>query len=115
MTELKSLFSPYITDKYELASLDDIGFDGDIDECADSFIENAFIKAETVAKKLNCITFADDSGLEVDALDGAPGVHSARYAGYHAADDTNLQKLLFEMRDINDGARNAQFVSAFVA
>ena len=74
-----------------------------------SFVENAILKARHAARASGLPAIADDSGLEVDALRGAPGIHSARYAGSRASDAENLQKLLFELRDVPVGRRGARY------
>ena len=79
---------------------------------ADTFVGNARIKAEAAARATGLWTLADDSGLAVDALDGAPGVYSARYAGEQKDDAANNAKLLEAMRDVPDGQRTARFVCA---
>ncbi len=93
-------------------SLDDIGFEGDIEETGTTFAENALIKARTAAKACGqCYAgLADDSGLAVDALDGAPGVYSARYAGDGHDDTANNRKLVADLRDVPPAARTARFV-----
>ena len=77
-----------------------------------TFAENALIKAETICKASGLPTIADDSGLCVDALDGAPGVYSARYCGHHGDDEANNDKLLAAMQAVPAGQRGAKFVSA---
>lgn len=77
-----------------------------------TFEDNALIKARTVYKATGIPTLADDSGLEVDALDGKPGVFSARYAGEHATDDQNNAKLLESLKDVSEKERTARFRSA---
>lgn len=99
----------------ELLSMREAGFSGEIDEDADTFEGNAFLKASAVAKATGMLCIADDSGLEVDALDGAPGVHSARYAGVHGDDEANIRRLLEELRDVPDERRTARFVCAICA
>ncbi|GAA0667359.1 RdgB/HAM1 family non-canonical purine NTP pyrophosphatase [Rheinheimera tangshanensis] len=81
-----------------------------------SFIENALIKARHASRLTGLPAIADDSGLAVDALGGAPGIYSARYAGEHGNDLKNLQQLLVDLKDIPQGERAAQFhcVLAFV-
>jgi XTP/dITP diphosphohydrolase len=79
------------------------------EETGHSFEENAIMKAEHAAQTLGCWTLADDSGLVVPALGGAPGVHTARYAGQKASDKENRQKLLDEMRSLHDLDRQAYF------
>ncbi|MFI4967962.1 MAG: RdgB/HAM1 family non-canonical purine NTP pyrophosphatase [Gammaproteobacteria bacterium] len=74
-----------------------------------TFIENALLKARNAAEQTGLPAIADDSGLEVDALQGAPGIHSARYAGPQASDQQNLEKLLAAMQDLPDLARSARF------
>ena len=74
-----------------------------------TFIENAILKARNAAEQTGLPAIADDSGLEVDALQGAPGIHSARYAGPKADDRANLDKLLKAMQDLPDLARSARF------
>lgn len=103
-----------ITD-VELLSLDDIGYHGEIEENGTAFEENAIIKAQVPAS-LGYYAIADDSGLEVDCLDGRPGVYSARYAGEPCNDENNNDKLLTEMDAVPDDKRGARFVSviAFV-
>ncbi|WP_117161290.1 XTP/dITP diphosphatase [Paraliobacillus sp. X-1268] len=82
----------------------------DIEETGSTFEENAIIKAATIAEKFKIPVLADDSGLEIDALDGRPGVYSARYAGEEKDDQKNLHKVLDEMHDIADENRSARFV-----
>ncbi len=79
-----------------------------IEETGSSFEENALIKARAVANITNKLTIADDSGLEVEALSGEPGIYSARYAGEGASDDDNIEKLLEELFRVDD--RAARFV-----
>lgn len=74
-----------------------------------SYIENALIKARHAARLVDCPVIADDSGLSVDALEGAPGIYSARYAGPDANDADNLAKLLHALQTVPDGKRQAQF------
>lgn len=87
---------------YKVLSMEDIGYTDDIIEDGDSFSENAIIKAKTISKYLksknkNIDVIADDSGLSCDALDGAPGIYSARYAGNHN-DQANRDKLRKELK-----------------
>ena len=77
-----------------------------------TFAENAREKATAVARHTKEWVLADDSGLEVDALHGAPGVHSARYAGHHGDDEGNIKKLIGELRDVPGDRRMARFVCA---
>lgn len=84
------------------------------EETGSTFIENAIIKARNAALHSNLPAIADDSGLVVDALEGAPGVISARYAGSQATDLQNLQKLLDDMQGIPDTQRSARFICVIV-
>ncbi|WP_314419196.1 XTP/dITP diphosphatase [Pseudescherichia vulneris] len=103
----------------ELASLlNDFGLDvvaqtelgvESADETGLTFIENAIIKARHAAQVTGLPAIADDSGLAVDALGGAPGIYSARFAGADASDQQNLEKLLVELQDVPDSERQAQF------
>jgi len=91
LAELRNLLSDA---PYTLVSLSDVGIELDVDETGQTLEENAALKATTYAQLAGILTLADDSGLEVDALDGAPGVHSARYAGPDATDTDRISKLL---------------------
>lgn len=84
------------------------------EETGATFIENALLKARFAADVSGLPAMADDSGIAVDALEGRPGVRSARYAGEGASDDENLDKLLDEVRDVPDGERGAGFHCAAV-
>ena len=97
---------------HEVKSLRDLGITLDPEETGTTFAENARIKAEAFCKASGLPTVADDSGLCVDALHGAPGVYSARYAGHHGDDAANNAKLLQEMQNVPAGSRTARFVSA---
>ncbi len=88
---------------------------GEIPETGETFAENAKIKASAVAQATGLIALADDSGLVVDALNGAPGVYSARYAGEHATDEENNVKLLEALKETPDDKRQARFVCAMCA
>ena len=91
----------------EILSLSDINCNDDIPETADTLDGNALIKARYIYEKYNVNCFADDTGLEVDALDGAPGVYSARYAGDGHDSEANMRKLLENLTGKNN--RDAQF------
>jgi XTP/dITP diphosphohydrolase len=86
-----------------------------VEETGTTFVENAIIKARHAARISGCPALADDSGIAVDALGGAPGVYSARYAGVDASDKDNLDKLLDATRDVPDAARGCRFVCVMVA
>ena len=95
---------------FEVVSQKQMGFLGEVEETGVTFAENALIKARAAANALGCIALADDSGLCVDALGGAPGIYSARYAGEHGSDKANRDLLLKNMENITD--RTAYFISA---
>lgn len=99
----------------EVKSLKDFPEIGDIEENGTTFAENAYIKAKAVYEVTGCLSIADDSGLEVDALAGAPGIYSARYAGENKDDKANNEKLLKEMDAVPNEKRGAQFHCAIVA
>ena len=95
---------------FEIINLNDVEElpkDFEVEEPAKTFEGNAIIKAMTLGKKTGYLTLADDTGLEVDALDGRPGVHTARYA--QGTDEDRYNKLLEEMKDVDDEDRTARF------
>ena len=96
-----------VGNQYTLVNLNDIGCAEDIPETLPTIEGNASLKSHYVYEKYHHNCFADDSGLEVDALDGAPGVYSARYAGEPKDDNANTQKLLQQLHEVKN--RNAQF------
>ncbi len=99
----------------EIVSKDDLGFkDLDVDEDKDTLEGNAFKKAEELSKLVNGIVIADDTGLFVDALNGAPGVYSARYSGENATDKGNNELLLKNLKDVPMEKRTAYF-KTFIA
>ncbi len=102
-------------DFLQVISLAECGFTGEVVEDADTFEGNAYKKAKEVADFTGMATVADDSGLEVDALNGAPGVYSARYAGEGASSDMLISKLLSEMENVSDGERTARFTTVMCA
>ena len=97
---------------HEVVSQKELGITIEPDETGTTFEENALIKAETICKASGLPTIADDSGLCVDALEGAPGVYSARYCGRHGDDEANNDKLLENMQDVPAEQRGAKFVAA---
>ena len=103
--EIAEIFSDF-----DVVSQKEMGFDEDVEETGSTFIENALIKARAASKALGVIALADDSGLCVDALNGAPGVYSARYAGEHGNDKKNRVVLLENLK--GEKNRNAHFTSA---
>lgn len=105
--EFKSLFdNPNI----EFKTLKEIGYNKEIIEDGNTFSENALIKAKTVSKELNVIAISDDSGLSCEALNGAPGIYSARYAGPQHNDDDNNALLIKNLSDKEN--KNAKYVCA---
>ena len=107
--ELQQLLSDL---PFALMGLDDIPGLEPVLETAETFVENASLKASGYAKQSGLLTLADDSGLEVDALKGAPGVLSARYAGEGASDRQRVEKLLADLSNVEASGRTARFVSA---
>ncbi len=85
--------------RFDVVSMREAGFPLEVEENGETFEENAVIKARALMEMCGCATLADDSGLEVDALDGRPGVHSARYSGVHGDDEANNRLLLRELSD----------------
>jgi XTP/dITP diphosphohydrolase len=94
--------------RIEVVPQADFGID-DAEETGLSFVENAILKARNAARHSGLPAIADDSGIEVDALNGAPGIYSARYAGEGASDEENLLKLLQALRDTPEEERSARF------
>jgi len=88
----------------------------DVEETGDTFFENALLKARTVCLETGLPSIADDSGLCIDALDGSPGILSARWSGVHGNDAANIEKVLAQLASVEDGQRGAHFtcVTAFV-
>ncbi|MFD2759580.1 XTP/dITP diphosphatase [Lentibacillus juripiscarius] len=106
--EFKSFFSAYHIEAISLSELDkDID---DIEETGTTFEENAAIKAQSIAGMMRCPVLADDSGLMIDALNGRPGVYSARYAGEQKDDQANIDKVLYELKGVGASERTARFV-----
>ena len=95
---------------HNVISQDEAGIKIDVEETGTTFAENAFLKASAIFELTGSAVIADDSGLEVDALGGAPGIYSARYGGEGLTDEDRVEKLLCEMENVND--RGAQFACA---
>ena len=93
----------------EICSLSEYPDIGEIEETGTTLLENSLLKAHTVHGRTGLPAIADDTGLEVDALDGAPGVYSARFAGADATYEDNLNKLLFSMEEVSEERRSARF------
>jgi XTP/dITP diphosphohydrolase len=94
---------------FDILSLADVGIDADVEETGETFAENAILKARTYARLSGLLTWADDSGLAVDALGGWPGVHSARHAGPDATDADRIAILLQRLSDVPPEDRGAAF------
>ena len=105
VTELASLLADFGLD---IVAQTELGV-GSVEETGLTFVENALIKARHAAKVTGLPAIADDSGISVDALGGAPGIYSARYAGIEATDQQNVDKLLEAMKDVPAEKRQAQF------
>lgn len=97
---------------YNVKGMDEIGIDIDVDENGETFEDNAAIKAETIMKVCNQIVVADDSGLEIDYLNKAPGVLSARYLGHDTSYDYKNAKILEQLEGVPEDKRTARFVCA---
>jgi XTP/dITP diphosphohydrolase len=110
LAEMQALLAPL---GWKLRPLSDFVEEG-ADESATTFVENALLKARHAALVSGLPAIADDSGLEVNALEGRPGVYSARYAGDNATDAENNQKLLRELKGVPDEARGARYVCVMV-
>ena len=107
--DFEALFYPH---GYQVLTLHDVAEHMDVEETGTTFEENALLKARALAEYLQAIVIADDSGLEIDALDGRPGVYSARYAGEEKSDEANMQKVLEELQGVPESERTARFVCA---
>ncbi|MBI2775344.1 non-canonical purine NTP pyrophosphatase [Candidatus Dependentiae bacterium] len=106
--ELSSRISKFLP----TTSLKEVGITDDVEEIGLTFEENAGIKARFFAERAHMMTLADDSGLCIDALHGAPGIYSKRFAGENATDEQRIAKALELMKDIPEGKRTASFVAA---
>lgn len=109
LKEIKEVLKDF---DFDVVSMEEVGVFDDIAETGETFEENATLKACHIQRLTDAMVIADDSGLEVDALHGAPGIYSARYAGEHANDLKNNQKLLEALKDVPDEDRTARFVCA---
>jgi len=106
-------FNAMLTGFYEVVSMSDMNVK-EVPEIGLTFVENALIKARNASEQSGLPALADDSGIVVDALNGAPGIYSARYAGNHGDDKANTQKLLDNMAQVADAQRSARFWCAIV-
>ena len=104
--EIKTLLT---NTAFDVLTLDDFPDIKEIVEDGETLEQNAFKKAKTVFDKTGLLSLADDTGLEVDALNGRPGVYSSRFSGENATYDDNVNKLLGMMEDVSDPGRNAKF------
>lgn len=112
--ELLAILLPVLGEGTEVRTAAEAGL-GDIPETGVTFAENALIKAHAAAAATGLTAIADDSGIAVDVLGGAPGIFSARWAGRHGDDQANLELLLSQVRDIDAAHRGAQFRCAAAA
>ena len=112
--KIKELQELLVDEAIEVLSLIDIEDWEDVEENGETFADNAALKARAAVKKTGLIALADDSGLEVDALDGAPGVYSARFAGEPKDDERNNDKLLHLLETVANEERLARFRCALV-
>lgn len=94
---------------YRVLTLHDVAPHMDVEETGETFEKNAILKAETIAQELQATVIADDSGLEIDALGGEPGVYSARYSGDEKNDESNIDKVLQKMVQVPEIERTARF------
>ena len=106
LREIRAILAPFGLDA---VSQKEAGFDAEVEETGTTFAENAALKAHAVHEALHCAVIADDSGLLVDALDGAPGVYSHRFAGENATDAQRCEKLLELLKDTPAEKRTARF------
>jgi XTP/dITP diphosphohydrolase len=112
LTELRRILASTDLNDVQVLGLDDVPPFPEVPETAATFEGNALAKASSAASRTGLATVADDSGLEVDALGGMPGVLSARWAGRHGDDAANLQLVLDQLADVPDDRRGAAFVCA---
>jgi XTP/dITP diphosphohydrolase len=106
-------FNTMLDGIYQVVSMSDMQVK-EVPETGLTFVENALIKARNASEQSGLPALSDDSGIVVDALNGEPGIYSARYAGNHGDDEANTQKLLDKMEDVADGKRTARFWCAIV-
>ncbi|MBT7295185.1 MAG: RdgB/HAM1 family non-canonical purine NTP pyrophosphatase [Candidatus Thioglobus sp.] len=106
-------FNAMLEGVYEVVSMSDMNVE-EVPEIGLTFVENALIKARNASAQSGLPALADDSGIVVDALNGAPGIYSARFTGEHGDDEANTQKVLRDMSQIPDGQRSARFWCAIV-
>jgi XTP/dITP diphosphohydrolase len=102
-------------DSYEVVTMEEAGITVDVDETGTTFEENAVIKAEAIAKICGEVVLADDSGLEIDYLNGEPGIYSARYMGHDTSYDIKNKSLIDRLDGVPEDKRTARFVCAVAA
>lgn len=112
MTEIREILAGI---NAEIVSMGEVGISIDVEENGETFEENALIKARAAAKKTHTIVLADDSGLEIDALNKEPGVYSARYMGEHTSYEIKNRELLKRLEGVPKERRSARFVCAVAA
>jgi len=105
LTELRAI----VGNRFSIVSLKELGCFDEIPETGTTLVENALLKANYIYERFGCNCFADDTGLEIEALNGRPGVHSARYAGEHCSFTDNIQKVLQELQGVKN--RKACFIT----
>ncbi len=113
VSEIEAILAP-VMPEVEFKALGELGEFDEPEEDGDTFLANALVKARAAAEATGLRAVADDSGLVVDALDGAPGIHSARWCGHHGDDAANNAKLAREMADVPEPERTARFHSCVV-
>lgn len=109
LREIKNILSKY---NIKVISQAEAGYDIDVEETGKTFEENAVLKAKAIYDKLKKPVISDDSGLEIDALNGEPGVYSKRYAGENATNEDKINKVLRKMQDVANKNRTARFTCA---
>ena len=107
--EFRRIFEEFAPGSIELVGLEHFPHLVDVEETGDTFAENALLKARAVCRQTGFPAIADDSGLSIDALNGSPGVLSARWSGAHGNDRANMEKVLSELRVLGDISRSAHF------
>jgi len=110
ITEFRRILDALAPGEIELIGIDQFPDLVDVEETGSTFEENSLLKARYTSQATGLPAIADDSGLCVDALDGAPGIFSARWAGNHGDDQANLEKVLFQLKDVPDENRGAHFI-----
>ncbi|HEX6923178.1 MAG TPA: XTP/dITP diphosphatase [Bacillales bacterium] len=110
--EFEALFQPFNIEVRSLLDLEEVI---DVEETGTTFAENALLKAETISEQFGEVVISDDSGIVIDALDGRPGVYSARYAGEQKDDQANIDKVLQELDGVPWDRRTARFVCVLAA